>query len=409
MVPAVTDPADAQERLVDRPGPDRDDDPDDHWAYLRHPVERGRGTRALGGNRLTLLRNGVEIFPALWQALDEAQQSIDVVCFEMGGDGTARELTDKLLAALRRGCQVRLLTDPFGGRRFKGDWIDEIRDAGGQVRRHHLRYWWRPATQNHRFHGRAVVCDGRVAFTGGFGIADRWRGDAGGPDEYRDYAVRVVGPAVCVLSAGFMSAWASNGGVEPPPCERWPTLDGPDLVVAVRATSGPVWNDMATVVDVLTQTARSSIRMAVGYFSPPPRTVEMLCAAARRGVDVQIVTPGPISHRDVTKWAGSSRFDELLDAGVRLYRYLPARLHAKAMVFDGVAGFVGSANLNSRSLGLDGELGLLFGSPELVRRLDADLDRDVDASDEVLPGSWARFGAPEKAFYRACRVVEPWV
>ena len=88
---------------------------------------------------------------------------------------------------------------------------------------------------------------------------------------------------------------------------------------------------------------------------------------------------------------------------------MPARLHAKAMVFDGVAGFVGSANLNSRSLGLDGEIGLLFGSPELMRRLDADLDRDVAASEEVLAGTWTRFGAPEKAFYRACRVFEPWV
>src|SRR5690606_29876500 len=128
-------------------------------------------------------------------------------------------------------------------------------------------------------------------------------------------------------------------------------------------SSGPVWNDMATVVDVIGQTARRSIRMAVGYFSPPPRTVQVLCEAARRGVDVQIVTPGPISHRDVTKWAGSSRFDELLDSGVRLYRYLPSRLHAKAMVIDGVMGVVGSANLNSRSLGLDGEIALIFGSP----------------------------------------------
>jgi cardiolipin synthase len=166
---------------------------------------------------------------------------------------------------------------------------------------------------------------------------------------------------------------------------------------------------MATTLDVLVQSARSSIRMAVGYFAPPPRTVEMLCAAADRGVDVQIVTPGPISHRDITKWAGSSRFDDLLDGGVRLYRYLPARLHAKAMVFDGVAGLVGSANLNSRSLGLDGEISLLFGSPELVAQLEADLDRDIESSEPIVPGSWARFGAPEKAFYRACRVVEPWV
>jgi cardiolipin synthase len=395
---------------VESPGPDRSGDADSHWAYLRHPVERALGTRALGGNRLTLLRNGVDIFPAIWEALDAAQESIDVVCFEMGGDGIPRKLTDKLVAAVERGCKVRLLTDPFGGRKFKGEWIDEIRAAGGQVRRHHLKYWWRPATQNHRFHGRAVVCDNKVGFAGGFGFADRWQGDAGGPDEYRDYAVRVVGPTVCVLSAGFMSAWASNGGAEPPACEPWPAdEDGPDLVLPVRATSGPVWNDIATTVDVLTQTARHSIRMAVGYFAPPPRTVQMLRAAAKRGVDVQIVTPGPISHRDITKWAGSSRFDELLDDGVRLYRYQPARLHAKAMLFDGVAGLVGSSNLNARSLGLDGEISLLFGSPELVDQLSADLDRDIENSEEVVAGRWMRYGAPEKAFYRACRVVEPWV
>jgi cardiolipin synthase A/B len=401
----MTDPGTSPES----PGPERTDDPDRRWEHLRQPVERALGLRAMGGNRLTLLRNGIGIFPAIWEALDEACESIDVVCFEMGGDATARELTDKLLAARTRGCRVRLIVDPLGGRHFRNEWIDELRDAGAEVRRHHLRYWWRPGTQNHRFHGRAVVVDGRVGFVGGFGFADRWLGDAGGPDEYRDYAVRVVGPTVCAISAGFTSAWSANGGCDAPACEAWPVGDGPDLVVPIRATSGPVWNDMATVVDVLGQVAQHRIRMAVGYFSPPPRTVEVLCDAARRGVHVQIVTPGPISHRDVTKWAGSSRFDELLDAGVRLYRYLPARLHAKAMSFDGVAGLVGSANLNSRSLGLDGEISLLFGSPELVDQLDADLDHDIERSEELTPGDWTRFGAAEQAWYRACRVMEPFV
>jgi cardiolipin synthase A/B len=355
-------------------------------------------------------RNGVQIFPNLWQALDEAEHTIDVQCFEIAGDRTAATLYGTLLSAARRGLKVRFLIDPAGGREFRGEWVEDLRKAGAEVRKHDTRHLARLGLQNYRIHQRVVLLDGVRAFGGGFGFADRWLGDAGGPDEYRDYAVEVRGPAAAVLGAAFNSTWAANGGwVTGPEQERgWPEPAGEHEALVVRASCGPIWNDAATLYETLVRTAEKRVRMAMGYFTPPQRLIDLFAETVERGVEVELIVPGPIMKRRVSKWAGESRFDDLRDAGVAVYRYQPARLHAKVVTVDGVAAVVGSINLDARSLSLDAEVGVLFGVPELVAAIDRDLDTDRSRSIRVDDG-WRHAGPLEAARDRVARTLSPWL
>lgn len=378
---------------------------------MERVVEVVLGVPVQGGNDVRLLRNGDQIFPALWTDLAAARRSIDVACFEVDDGNIPRELTDILTERAQAGVRVRVLFDPVGGRSFDRDRVEQIREAGGTFVWHDTEKLRRPGLQNYRHHRRAVVIDGRIGYAGGFGFADRWGGDAGGPDEYRDHAIRVQGPVVDGIRASFIEGWAMNGNA---------TFDeGDDLgpqpdagavrATCVRASASYTWNDGATLYDALIRGATSRLRMAMGYFSPAGRAVRLLCEAAERGVQVQLVVPGPIMRRRIVKWAGEHVFDELLDGGVELYRYQPSRLHAKLVTVDGHVAVVGSINLDDRSLSLDAETGVVVFDDGVTSRLDADLDDDIAASERVVKGEWRHLGRLEMARDAAARIVNPWI
>ncbi|MGI8536508.1 MAG: phospholipase D-like domain-containing protein, partial [Mycobacteriales bacterium] len=188
-------------------GLDRSGSDEQRVQLFRRKLEALLGIPASEGNELTLLKNGDQIFPAMLAAIREATETIDFLTFVYWKGDIAREFAHALAERAKAGVRVRVLIDAVGGRLIENEHIDHMSDCGVQVE------WFRkpfsvaqltsPLKQNHRTHRKVLICDERVGFTGGVGIAEEWCGDARDETEWRDTHVRVVGPAVDGLSASF--------------------------------------------------------------------------------------------------------------------------------------------------------------------------------------------------------------
>jgi cardiolipin synthase len=371
---------------------------------LRRRLERLIGIAATEGNDLLPLRNGDEIFPAMLQAVQEAEHTVDMTTFVYWRGDVAHRFAHALATKAREGVRVRLLLDGFGSRLIERELLDLMAAAGVEVA------WFRrpvrlsPLKQNHRCHRKVLVVDARTAFTGGVGIAEEWSGDARNPDEWRDTHVQVRGPAVDGLAAAFAQNWAE--------CREDALYDAADrfeehaqpgraVVQVVRGSASVGWQDLQTLMRVVISGAEQRLRLATAYFAPDRYFVDLLCAAARRGVEVEILLPGPHTDKRVCQLAGGRFFEDLTASGVTVWQYQPTMMHAKVLTVDGIATLIGSTNFNRRSLDHDEEVMLAVIDEEFTARLDGDFDQDITRSERLDPGRWRRRGAGRRALEAA--------
>jgi cardiolipin synthase len=357
----------------------------------RRALEGLLGVPATEGNRIDVLRNGDEIFPAVLDAIRSATRTVDFLTFVYWEGDIGRVLADALSDRSRAGVRVRVLLDAMGSYTMDDSLIDMMRDAGCQVERFRpvskIRVW----ANNHRTHRKVLICDEEVAFTGGVGIADEWCGNAGSEMEWRDTHFRVRGPAVDGLRAAFLQNWAEtehqlfDAGID-----RFPeqAQDGRSTVQVVRGESFARWSDVTTLVRALLCLAQERIRITTAYFVPDEGTTDVLRGAAQRGLDVQVLVPGPHADKRFVQLATESQYAGLLEAGVQLWAYQPSMLHAKVLTVDGLVATVGSANFDSRSLVLDDEVNLVVFDPDVVAVLDGHFDDDRSRSEPIKPREW---------------------
>ncbi len=366
----------------------------------RRVLEGLVGVPATEGNRIDVLRNGDEIFPAMLDAIRAATRTVDFLTFIYWEATIGEEFAEALSERAEQGVRVRVLLDALGAQRMDKRLIERMDAAGAQVE------WFRPVTNlrfwdtNHRTHRKVLICDEEVGFAGGVGIADEWRGDARNPDEWRDTHFRLRGPAVDGLRAAFVKNWAETGRpIFDTGIDRFPVQPdaGRSLVQVVQGASEIGWSDLATLVRALLLLARRRVRITTAYFVPDPDTCRLLCEVSRRGVEVQVLVPGPHADKRFVQLASEAQYAELLDAGVEVCAYQPTMLHAKVMTVDGMVANVGSANFNSRSLGLDEEVNLVVYDPEVVRALDEDFDADLRRSRPLDGVEWEARGVLQRA------------
>ncbi|MEU5577213.1 phospholipase D-like domain-containing protein [Streptomyces huasconensis] len=371
----------------------------DRLARIRRRLERLIGIAATEGNALTVLRNGDEIFAAMLAAIGSAEHTVDMMTFVYWKGDIARRFADALAERARAGLRVRLLLDGFGSRLIEAEQLRLMERAGVQVA------WFRkplhlsPLKQNHRCHRKVLVVDEETAFTGGVGIAEEWCGDARNPDEWRDTHVEVRGPAVDGIAAAFAQNWAECHGELFDGRDRFigHRPQGDAVVQVVRGSASFGWQDMQTLIRVMLESAEDRFRLATAYFSPDAYFVELLCATARRGVEVEILLPGPHTDKRVCRLAGQHHYEDLIRCGVRIYEYQPTMMHAKVITVDGVAALIGSTNFNRRSLDHDEEVMLAVLDQEFTATLDAHYDEDVRASELIRRGRWKRRSLVQRA------------
>lgn len=350
------------------------------------------GPSLVGGNSVSILENGVEIFPAMLSAILAAEKSVHLEAYIFWSDSVGRQFRDALAATAARGVEVRVLLDGVGSpkRLEKGD-VTILRNAGCQVELFRPVRPWMLDVINRRTHRRILVVDGKIAFTGGVGFADVWAGDADSPEHWRDTQVRIEGPVVAQMQSAFQDNWSEVTGELLVGEKYFPALPDRGNVRAAAVASSPVPSSSAVqlLYSVAISAAEQTIEIANSYFVPNDESVELLAAAARRGVDVRILVPGEINDLPVTKAGGRSKFGELLRAGVKIYEYEPTMMHAKTMVVDGVFATVGSTNFDNRSFRYNDELDLAVYDEGIARRLSQMFAADVGRSRPYTYEQWA--------------------
>jgi cardiolipin synthase A/B len=375
----------------------------------RRMLEAVLGVSVSSGNRIEILKNGDQIFPAMLDAIDGATRCIDFLTFIYWNGEVGREFAEHLSAKARQGVRVRVILDAAGAWELDTELVDGMTDAGCDVR------WFRPikargALQaNNRTHRKLLICDELVGFTGGVGIADEWRGDARNEDEWRDTHFRVEGPAVAGLRGSFFDNWAETGtdlvnkGVDLFP--EHPQAGDLDIQVVkgvAEAGNSDVWNLFRVLIDC----ADSCIRICTAYFTPDEEIIRRLKGAAERGVEVQVLVPGPHIDKRFVQVASESAFEELLDAGISICTFQPSMLHAKVMTIDGALSVVGSANFNRRSTEYDDEIVMVIFDEATTATLDGHMDEDLGRAEPIDLSTWRDRGLLQRIEEKAIKVVE---
>jgi cardiolipin synthase len=381
---------------------DPDDDAESSSAQtrLRRTLEGVLGVPATEGNRIDVLRNGDTIFPAMLDAIDQAQHTIDFLTFVYWRGEIGTEFAQKLAGRARDGVRVRVLLDAWGARPMEHALLDLMARSGVQVR------WFRPlrflrlGRVNHRTHRKVMIVDESVAFTGGVGIADEWRGDARDEREWRDTHFRIAGPCVDGLRAAFLDNWAeTDPDLFEATIDRFPDQPKPGSSIAqcVRGASETGSSDVETLFRTLLQVAEHRVLITTAYFVPDEELITRLCDATERGVEVEILLPGPHADKRFVQLASESVYDTILGSGVRLWTFQPSMLHAKVMTVDGIVANIGSANVNARSTHLDEEINVVVFDGDIVRELDAQFDEDVERSVAIENGRWRNRSVAQRA------------
>jgi cardiolipin synthase len=314
------------------------------------------GPPLVGGNKVTMLRNGEEIFPAMLEGIRSAQRTITFENFLWREGEITGAFADALTERARAGVKVHFLQDGFGCDSLHSDGIKRIRQSPVELEI----FRFLDVQVNFRTHRKLLVIDGRTGFIGGAGIADDWQGDGKTRGRWRDMHYKVEGPAVAQMQQAFMDNWLQTRATLLHGDEYFPKEQcaGEDICQVFKSSAGEGSDSARLVLLVSIAAAREHIRIANAYFVPDDLTRNTLIEALARGVKIEIINPGPDTDARLVRAVGKMRWRPLLEAGARFYEYQPARYHCKYLIVDDCWASVGSANLDSRSMSLNEEANL---------------------------------------------------
>lgn len=354
----------------------------------------------VGGNRLTLLLNGEQIYPAILAAIRRAQRTITYAQYSYEDGQIARDIAQALAERCRNGVRAHVLLDGVGTLPMPREYLELMEQGGCQV------VVFRPlgpfgiGRANNRNHRRILVVDGRIGFTGGSGVSSKWMGNGRVADHWRDTDVQVEGPAVEYLQGAFAENWveatgAVLGGVDyfPRPIQT----KGRTHAQVIR--SGPLGGSYAMYTTFLLalSSARRSIKITNPYVLLDETMTDVLIQAARRNVSVSFIVPA-VSDHPLVRHAGRRQFGRLLEAGIEIHEYTAALLHAKTMVIDGLWSTVGSTNLDHRSFKINDELNVVAYDADIAKQLEKVFAEDLQYSKRIDLESWRNRGVRGRMF-----------
>jgi cardiolipin synthase len=358
---------------------------------VRRASESGRGARSLEdlaaeavpGHRVEVLLDGAQAFPAMLRAIDAAERSCYLETYILRDDRIGRTFARALAGRARAGVETALIYDAVGSLGLPASYVGYLAEAGVRVASYHGRPW-RVWEWNQRDHRKSLVVDGRVGFLGGINIGDEYDAREKGGGGWRDTQVRIEGPAVAEITRLFARTFLETTGR---PLERAgeaspPPLGGPASVAVLgNRRHGERSKLRRAYLDAI-DAARGRVRITSAYFIPDRGIRRALARAARRGVDVRVITAG-VSDVLAEQLASRALYPGLLKAGVRLFERIERVLHAKTAVVDGRWSAVGSYNLNRRSIFHDLEVLATIVDEDTGAALERAFERDLADSLEV--------------------------
>jgi cardiolipin synthase len=365
------------------------------------------GPPLVGGNDVRTLLNGDQIFPAMLEAIRGARQSIDFETYIYWSGTIGKAFADALSERARAGVQVRVMLDWVGSEKMDGSHLDQMRQAGVEVRKYHPVRWYTLNRLNNRTHRKLLIVDGQIGFTGGVGIADEWTGHAQDPEHWRDTHFQLRGPAVAQMQAAFADNWTKLTGTVLHGDDYFPApMRAGDQQAQVFKSSIDGGSESMHLMYLLSiAAATKTIDLAMAYFVPDSVTEEALVAALRRGVRMRIILPNAYVDAGIVRRASRAKWGALLDAGAEIYEYQPTMYHCKVLVVDGLWVSVGSTNFDNRSFRLNDEANLNVFDGEFARHQIAIFEDDLKHSRRIQPREWQARPWTEKAQEQLTRLL----
>jgi cardiolipin synthase A/B len=357
------------------------------------------------GNRITLLKNGAAFFPALISAIDAAAQDVRMETYIFEDDVSGRAIADALVRAVQRGAEVRVLIDGFGSLKTPEAFFARLESAGVKLLFYRpLRGKWFPTRHRmRRVHRKIALVDGKVGFVGGINLIDDFNANLSETHPRYDYAVQVEGPILAPIYDSAFRLWRGakwftnlrkqHGGTLPPLPDA-PVGETP--LAFVSRDNVKHRRNIEQAYRAAVSSAKGEVLIASSYFLPGRRLRQTLIAATRRGVKVEILLQGAADH-PLMQMATRSLYADLLEAGIVIYEYTPAMLHAKVAVIDGRWATVGSSNLDPFSLVLNREANIIAFNTEFAAELRTSLRDEMMRNAEKLEAHvWAARGMKQK-------------
>ncbi len=367
------------------------------------------GFSMVKGNQATILNNGDAIFSSMIRDINQAKLSVNLETFILRSDPAGAPLMDALCAAAKRGVQVRVLMDAIGSKVKQKD-QKRMKDAGVHLETFRPLRTFRLHKVSQRTHRKILVVDGRVAYTGGVGFGKEWLGNARNKDEWRETQVRVEGPVVAQMQAVFSENWIYTTGEVLNGKAFYPILHpvGSIRAQAMRSAQGDASSFAKMLYFVAFTSAQKRIYITNPYFIPDAQIRKALTEAVKRGVDVQIILPGPINDSKMIRPASWFHYGHLLESGVKIYEYQPTMIHAKNVVIDGLFSTIGSINFDLRSMKVNAENSLAFYDPGFGAKMEALFREDKTRCRQITYEEWKHRGLWRRAIELVARIWEPY-
>ncbi|MBA3522662.1 MAG: cardiolipin synthase B [Gemmatimonadales bacterium] len=346
----------------------------------------------LRGGEATLLQNGDGFYPAMLEAIRGARDTINFDIYIFEPDEIGRQFMEAFKERARAGVEVRLLVDAFGSLNLKRSHCEELREAGVRVEKFRPFKLLNLVRIYRRTHRRALVIDGRVGFTGGAAISKKWKGNVSNPHEWRDSMTRVTGPLVNGIQSAFANSWVyTTGEVIAGPRFYRPLAPAAGICgVSVVSSPSDAQQPIRLLFWLSFRNAQQRLWICNSYFIPDAHLRTAVIERARDGVDVRVLVPGNYNDAVPVQLAGRSFYDELLRAGVRIFEYQPAMMHAKTVVVDDAWSIVGSANLDERSMEINEENILGISDPAFAASIVEGVEADLGHSKEIKLEEWRK-------------------
>jgi cardiolipin synthase len=343
------------------------------------------------GGSVEILNNGDAFLSSLIESIDNARSTINFLAFMWNDGAFSDRVLNALVARQRDGVAVRVLLDGLGARSAPD--MTELQAAGGRVERFRLPKFGTLTRFHRRNHRRSIVIDGEIGYVGGMAIYDKWLGNARSPDEWRDMMFKLTGRLARSLQAGFVDSWVSSSGeilVGPAMYATDESTAGVDRFIHLVNSPADDEASMAYFYLLPILAARETVYATTPYFIPDQPLKDALKDRARNGVDVRLLLPGEHVDNGSVRYSAQTHYEELIEAGVRIYEYRPTFIHSKAVVVDGAWSIIGSPNLNVRSRQLDEENAYGILDADLGAALERIFIEDLHNADEIRLESWRR-------------------
>lgn len=359
-------------------------------AEFRRSLSSLLGPAIVDGNHVETLLNGDRIFPAMLAAIREAKRTVTFETYIYWSGEIGQQFVQALSERARAGVKVHVLLDWVGSIKMDAALLEQMRAAGIEIERFHEPHWSNLGQMNNRTHRKLLVVDGKVGFTGGVGIADKWMGDARSPEEWRDTHYRARGPVVAQMQSVFMDNWMRATGKVLHGEDYFPSLQAVGGHAAQMFSSSPSGGSesMQLMYLLAITAARTSIDLSNSYFVPDAMTIQTLVDAARRGVKIRVITPSGHIDSEVVRKASRGSWGPMLEAGIQIAEYAPTMYHVKGLVVDGAFSSVGSTNFDNRSFRLNDEANLNVLNREFSQEQVQVFERDWAKARKITLQEW---------------------